>query len=103
MTYYALGGVVSGIEWREDNLHTLGRVFLRQVLGNMRELEKSVVRLGETGQGVQPNYQVTFPNGLVRTLRGSSHKAFDQTEEFNATRISEPFTLAQVRNAYERA
>jgi hypothetical protein len=94
-----LVGIVSGIEWGEDNLHTLGRVFLRQVLENMRGREESVVRLGETGQGVQPNYQVTFPNGVVRTLRGSSHKAFEQADEFDATRISEPFTLAQVRNA----
>lgn len=94
---------MSKIEWREDNLHTLGRVFLRRLLENMRNYEESVVRLGETGQGIQPNYQVTFPNGHVNTLRGASHELFEQAEEFDATRISKPFTLAQVRSAYEKA
>lgn len=94
---------MSGIEWREDNLHMLGRLFLLHVLDHMRGREDSVVRLGQTGEGVQPNYQVTFPNGVTRTLRGSSHKSFDQAEEFDSDRISEPFNLAQVQAAYDRA
>ena len=94
---------MSRIEWKEDNLHTLGRVFLRNVLDHLRGHEGSIVRLGETGVGVQPNYQVTFPNGVTRALRGSSHEAFEQTEEFDIDRISQPFTLAQVRAAYEQS
>ena len=98
---------MSGIEWNENNLHTLGRTFLRHVLDHMRGHEASVVGLGETGTGIQPNYQVTFPNKITRTLRGSSHKAFPieefDVEEFDAKKISQAFTLAQVRTAYERA
>ncbi len=94
---------MSGIEWNEGNLHTLGRVFLRHVLEHMRGRDESTVRLGETGTGVQPNYQVTFPNGVTRALRGSSHEAFEQTEVFDDTKISQPFNLAQVRAALERA
>lgn len=94
---------MSGIEWQRDNLHTLGRKFLGRMLDNMRGYEGSTVRLGETGEGVQPNYQVVFPNGIARTLRGSSHKTFEQAEEFDNNRISESFTLEQVRAAFERA
>lgn len=93
---------MSGIEWNENNLHTLGRAFLQHVLDHMRGREASIVRLGETGTGVKPNYQVTFPNNVIRALRGSSHNAFP-IEEFDAKNISQPFTLAQVRAAYELA
>lgn len=93
---------MSSIIWSESNLPTLGRVFLRNMLDNMRKYEGSTVRLGETGEGVQPNYQVTFPNGVCRTIRGSSHEAFDQAEEFDSNKISEPFSRAQVEAAYKQ-
>lgn len=94
---------MSSIEWTEEALPTLGRVFLRNVLVHMRGRPESFVRLGETGQGVQPNYQVTFPNGVTRTLRGSSHEAFEQADAFNEDRISRPFSLAQIQAAYDCA
>lgn len=94
---------MSGIEWTENNLETLGRTFLRHVLDHMRNNEGAVVRLGETGIGVQPNYQVTFSNGVTRVLRGSSHKAYEQADEFDAEKISAPFSLTQIQCAFERA
>lgn len=94
---------MKAIDWNEGNLNSLGRVFLRRVLENMRHFEGSSVRLGETGTGVQPNYQVTFPNGNVLTFRGSSHDSFEQADAFNDSRISQSFTLKQVQNAYEKA
>lgn len=94
---------MSKLEWDEGNLPTLGRVFLRHVIDNMRGREESLVRFGETGQGVQPNYQVTFPNGVTRTIRGSSHEAFEHADEFNSGNVSEAFKLTAIRNAYERA
>lgn len=94
---------MSEIEWNEETLPTLGRVFLRNVIDHMRGRQESIVRLGETGQGVIPNYQVTFPNGVTRTIRGSSHEAFEQADAFNEERISRPFSLAEVQAAYDKA
>lgn len=91
------------IFWSTENLHTLGRIFLRNVMNNMRGKEDSIVRFGETGLGIQPNYQVIFPNGVKRTLRGSSHDAYEQTDEFDPEKISQPFNLAAIKKAYEQA
>lgn len=91
------------IEWNENNLPTLGRFFLRRVLDNMRGREDSVVRFGETGQGIQPNYQVTFPNGRIMTLRGSSHEVFEQADEFDSHNVSKAFNLAAIQAAYNQA
>lgn len=82
---------------------TLGRVFLRNVIDHMRGRSESIVRLGETGQGVLPNYQVTFPNGVTRTLRGSCHDAFEQADAFNEEHISRPFSLEEIQAAYDKA
>lgn len=89
------------IKWTEENLPNLGRVFLRNVRDHMRNKDESTVRFGETGYGSQPNYQVTFPNGVTRTIRGSSHEAYEQAEEFDDEKISEPFNLAAIKKAYE--
>lgn len=94
---------MSELEWNEETLPTLGRFFLRNILNHMRYLKESTVCLGETGQGVMPNYQVTFPNGVTRTLRGSSHKAFEQADTFDKERISRPFSLQEIEAAYEKA
>lgn len=91
------------IKWSEENLPTLGRFFLMDVLENMRGHEKSSVRFGETGCGQKPNYQVTFPNGVVMTLRGSSHKPYETTDEFKDDNISMSFGLADVHAAKNRA
>lgn len=94
---------MTNITWTDDNLTELGRTFLRKVLDHMRGREDSQVRFGETGHGVMPNYQVRFPNGVVRTLRGSSHKAFEQADQFDVSKISRSFNLAEVTDAYKRA
>lgn len=94
---------MSGIEWNEETVPTLGRVFLRHVIDHMRGHSKSTVRFGKTGQGIMPNYQVIFPNGVTRTLRGSSHDTFEQTDAFDEERISRPFSLAEIHRAYDKA
>ena len=94
---------MAGIEWNEVNLSTLGKVFLRNVIDHMRGRAESTVCFGETGEGIAPNYQVTFPNGVVRTIRGLSHEAFEQADSFNEGRISRPFSLAEVQAAYDNA
>lgn len=48
-----------------DNLPQLGRVYLRNVLKNMRNNDESKVKLGLLGEMKFPNYQVTLPNGRI--------------------------------------
>ena len=86
------------IQWNEENLSLLGKKFLSNVISNMR-FEGSVVRFGETGKGTQPNYQITFPNERVWTIRGSSHETYEDAEKFNIEKISDPFSLTVMRTA----
>jgi hypothetical protein len=92
---------MSKLNWSESSLSNLGRIFLRNVLDHMRE--GSIVSFGETGEGIQPNYQVTYPNGVIKTIRGSSHKKFDNADEFNTSKISPAFSLADIQRAYARS
>lgn len=89
------------IQWNKENLPLLGKSFLSNVISNMR-FEESRVRFGETGKGTQPNYQITFPNQRVWTIRGSSHETYEDAEKFNSERISNPFSLAAIRAALEK-
>ncbi len=91
---------MSAIEWNEAKLKSLGRIFLRKVLDNMR-LDGSTVRFGETGQGIAPNYQITFSNGLVRVRDGKSHGDFKRVNEFNLNNLSKIFTYADIKKAYD--
>lgn len=92
---------MSGLNWNIDNISELGKIFLRKVMENMRGYDGSTVWFGETGKGIQPNYQVRFPKGLILTISGASHKQFPNAEKFNDARISQPFTLADIKQAYE--
>lgn len=89
--------------WTEEHLSCLGRIFLRKVLDNMRGYDESTVKFGTTGKGIQPNYQITYPNGIVRTIRGSSHGNYTDTEQFDSTKTSEVFSFAQVSKAYNNS
>jgi len=62
------------LAWNEENLVSLGRIFLRNVRDKMRGDLTTVVRFGQMGQGIAPNYQITLPNGRILTYRGLSHK-----------------------------
>lgn len=89
------------ILWNEENLSLLGKNFLSNVINNMR-FEGSVVRFGETGTGTRPNYQITFPNGRIWTIRGSSHETYEDTDKFNIEKISDPFSFAVIRAALQK-
>lgn len=43
------------LQWDVDTLASLGRIFLRKVMKNLRFAD-STVQFGEMGQGIQPNY-----------------------------------------------
>ena len=89
--------------WTDDNLHTLGKVFLWKVLDNLRDNEGTTVRFGQTGEGIKPNYEITFANGRVWVLNGASHDTFPDTSTFDPQRVSTPFTRDQVKQAVQRA
>lgn len=89
--------------WEEGNLPSLGLVFLRSVRGNMRGREDSSVRFGETGTGVVPNYEVRYPNGVVRPIRGSTHESFESAENFDTSNLSKKFVLKDIDDAIKRA
>ncbi|MGR5149519.1 hypothetical protein ACQKP8_23610 [Photobacterium alginatilyticum] len=91
---------MSKLTWSVADLSTLGRVYLRHVLGKMRDIDGSTAQFGLLGKGLTPNYQITFPNGLVRCFRGMNHQAAD-VDDFKEGNISEPFTLAQIKEAFE--
>lgn len=96
--------MTTNIKWTTSNLTLLGKYFLRQVLANMREQKGAQVRLGETGKGIQPNYQVTFTPERVNIIRGSSHKIYEREDidSFYAENISDPFTYQDIENAIAR-
>ena len=80
----------------------LGRVFLRNVLKNMRHVDGAKVCFGLLGEWYIPNYQVIFPNNQILTFRGQNHKRFGK-EKFEATHLSQNFTLAKIRTAFDQA
>ena len=46
-------------------VHTLGTVFLNNVLENMGKYNSQIVQFGETGTGKQPNYQLETENKKI--------------------------------------
>lgn len=85
--------------WTEENLPQLGLIFLRTVLDNMRE-EGATVRLGNTGQGIKPNYQIHFSNTISISFSGLSHERFNGSNTFEEKNLSEPFPYSTIRRAY---
>lgn len=95
---------MSKLDLTTENLHEiLSRQYLSKVLASLRGIEGSTVRFGETGTGMHPNYERTFPDRLPHTLRGSTHKPYDGTAEFNKESVSRAFTLQEITEAYEKA
>lgn len=94
---------MGNIEWTEDKIINLGKLFLGNVLKNMNNFEDSTVSFGKTGMGIKPNYQVKFLNGDILTINGASHKQFSNAEKFNDYRISQPFTFGYIKQCYEKA
>ncbi|WP_454844975.1 hypothetical protein [Pseudomonas farris] len=94
---------MNSFQWNIDTLASLGRIFLRKVMKNLRSIDGATVQFGEMGQGIQPNYQVCFPNGSVNTYRGANHKPFMPRGAFNQEHVSHPFSLADLQRAFDAA
>lgn len=95
---------MSNLELSVSNLNTvLSKFYLGKVLANLRGVKEATVRFGETGTGRHPNYERIFPNREPHTIRGSTHKSYDGTKEFNKENTSIPFTFEEITNAYNNA
>lgn len=90
------------LQWNIFTLALLGRIFLHEVMRNMR-FKDATVQFGEMGQGIQPNYQVCFTNGIVNTYRGANHKPFMPLDAFNKEHISRPFSWVEIQHAIDAA
>lgn len=55
------------------------------------------IRIGMSGTGVRPNYQVELPNGLVVAINGINHEVFG-VEEFDKNWISKPYSIEFLNN-----
>ncbi|QFU21582.1 hypothetical protein FM038_005075 [Shewanella eurypsychrophilus] len=79
-----------------EMLSKMPALYINEVLKNMRGFQGATVRFGNTGKGIAMNYQITYPNGHIRTIHGKGHKNFEKTDEFNSERISIEFSLKQI-------
>ena len=92
---------MSKLVWTEEKLPELGLIFLRTIMDNMRNDERATVRLGTTGQGIKPNYQVTLPGMGPRVFNGLNHEKYVGADKFDHSNLSDPFNYSKIRNAYE--
>lgn len=53
------------------------------------------IRIGMSGTGIRPNYQVELPDGHVIAINGINHHEFG-VEEFDNYRISQPYSIDQL-------
>ncbi|AUY24530.1 MAG: hypothetical protein E6X23_02195 [Mixta calida] len=56
------------------------------------------VRIGMTGEGIRPNYQlITDKNSLI-AINGINHQPFSRVSEFDEKRISKAYSIEQLIN-----
>ena len=55
------------------------------------------IRIGMSGTGIRPNYQVELSNGLVIAINGINHEEFG-VEEFDSCWISKPYSIEQLNS-----
>ena len=53
------------------------------------------IRIGLSGTGVRPNYQIELPKGRVIAINGINHEEFG-VEAFDSYRISRPYSIEQL-------
>ncbi|ASN18099.1 hypothetical protein B7764_23480 (plasmid) [Pantoea ananatis] len=55
------------------------------------------IRIGMSGTGVRPNYQVELPNGFVIAINGINHERFG-VEEFDKQWVSKAHSIENLNN-----
>lgn len=92
---------MSQLEWTEETLPSLTKLYLMRVERNMRPGSK--VRFGLLGNGTSPNYELELADGSRLPYGGLSHKRDKRGEAFEENNLSPAFTLQQLYNAIARA
>lgn len=78
-------------------VHTLGTVFLNNVLENMGKYNSQIVQFGETGTGKQPNYQLETENKKI-ALNGKNHEEY-RADQFDEEKLSICFSKDDISEA----
>ena len=55
------------------------------------------IRIGMSGNGVRPNYQVELPNGFVMAINGINHEKFG-VEVFGKQWVSKAYSIEELNN-----
>ncbi|WBV22945.1 hypothetical protein [Pantoea piersonii] len=56
------------------------------------------VRIGMTGEGIRPNYQLIDGNSNEIAINGINHQPFTRVSEFDRGRISKAYKIKDIAN-----
>ncbi|QZN97798.1 hypothetical protein [Symbiopectobacterium purcellii] len=76
----------------DGNILTLPDEFKRKLFGMLDRPDVSAIRLGRTGKGIQPNYQLVHHDGSVTTIDGSNHLKYTGKDQFIESNLHEALT-----------
>lgn len=87
--------IVSNKNWN-GNISSLPSEFVEKLLEMLSRPDVIAVRLGITGKGIQPNYQLIHVDRSVTTMNGANHQKFDGVDVFEESNITEPLTRCDI-------
>lgn len=93
--YVNRSDTMSNKNW-DGNVSSLSGEFQTELLGKLSQPDVVAVRLGITGKGIQPNYQLIHTDHSVTTINGANHEKYDGADEFKDTNITEPLTRSDI-------
>lgn len=90
------------VEWKDADavVSALGELYMAKLIGNMPR--GATVRLGLTGTGAAPNYQVEVEGEASRLYNGRGHKAW-AGDAFADDKLSQTFTKEELTAPFVRA
>lgn len=80
----------------DGNVASLPGDFKNTLLGMLNRPDVVAVRLGLTGKGIQPNYQLIHTDNTVTAMNGANHKKFERADEFDESNITGPLTRSDI-------
>ncbi|OBT08212.1 hypothetical protein A9267_10865 [Shewanella sp. UCD-FRSSP16_17] len=89
-----------------EDLAKLPMSYLQKVHENMvsgGSKEKTTVRLGLSGCGERPNYELTYGIGEKVAFNSSNHEHYSRSKTFNEENISRPFSYDELKAAFNRS
>lgn len=90
------------VEWKDADavVSALGELYMAKLIGNMPR--GATVRLGLTGTGAAPNYQIDIEGEAPRLFNGRGHKPWGG-EAFSDDKLSQAFTKVELTTPFVRA